>query len=247
MEKQTLINLVTIGISLIGFVYLINVNKEQKIELDNKENEILRLWNEKIAEYQFLVNVEYRDTERMKDFFDKLDSSYDKLRALLYQKELTETDKEQLIDFILNDYMKTAGIKEEDLYSRLDVDDIDEIFVGDNLEIVQKLEKLFNPSFMTKRVYFQDFDIWEKREGWNLNPGDTITLMIRLLKNYNFQHHQIELIPSNNLNVIRPYLGELRVVVPKDSKKGDLQKVTFKTYNWVTRDTLVQEVDINSI
>ncbi len=234
-----------IGISLIGFVYLINVNREQKEELEKKENEVLRLWDDKIAEYQFLVNVTYRDTDRMKDFFNKLDSAYDKLRALLNEKELTEFDKKQLKDFILNDFTKTAGMKEEEVFSRLEVEDISQIFVGDNLEIVEKLEKLFNPNFMTKCVYFQDFDIWEKRENWNLNAGDTTTFMIRLLKNYDLYSHQMELIPSVDLKVIEPYLGELRVVIPEDAKEGESRKLTFQIYDWVNQDTIVQEMYIN--
>ncbi len=245
MKKQTLINLTIIGISLIGFVYLINVNREQKEELDKKENEVLRLWDDKIAEYQFLVNVTYRDTDRMKDFFDKLDSAYDKLRALLNEKELTEFDKKQLKDFILNDFTKTAGMKEEEVFGRLEVEDINQIFVGDNLEIVEKLEKLFNPNFMTKCVYFQDFDIWEKRENWNLNAGDTTTFMIRLLKNYDLYSHHMELIPSVDLKVIEPYLGELRVVIPEDAKEGESRKLTFQIYDWVNQDTIVQEMYIN--
>jgi hypothetical protein len=179
MKKQTLTNLIIIGVSLIGFVYLINVNRDQRKKLAKKENEILKLWDDKIAEYQFLVNVTYRDSENLKVFFDKL-------------------------------------------------------------------EKLFNPNFMTKCIYFQEFDIWEKKENWNLSAGDTTTFMIRLLKNYDLNSHQIELIPSVDLKVIKPYLGELQIVIPKDAKEGEPRKVSFQIYDWVNRDTIVQEMYLNS-
>jgi hypothetical protein len=55
MKSQSLINLIIAAISLTGFAYLIHVNKKQKEELDKKEAEVLRLWDDKIAEYQFLV------------------------------------------------------------------------------------------------------------------------------------------------------------------------------------------------
>ena len=182
----------------------------------------------------------------MKGFFDKLDSAYDKLRALLHQKELTDIDKKQLKDFILFDFTKKAGLKKEEVLSRLEVENIDQVFVGDNLEIVERLGKLFNPNFMTQRIYFQDFDIWEKKEHWNLKAGDTTTFMIRLLKNYDLSSHQTELIPSADLKVVEPYLGELRVIIPKGAKKGETRKFTFQIYDWANQDTMVQEIYIDS-
>ncbi|MBX2930287.1 MAG: hypothetical protein KF852_20820 [Saprospiraceae bacterium] len=238
-------NVVIIGISLIGFVYLINLNKKQKERLEEKEAEVLKLWDDKIAEHQFLVNVTYRDSESMKEFFDNLNSSYNKLRQLLNQEELTEIDKKQLIDFIINDFTETAGMKKEEVFRRLKVESEDYMFVGDNLEIVKRLERLFNPNFMTKRIYFQDFDIWEKRENWNLNPGDTTVLMIRLLKNYDLNSHQMELIPSEELKVIEPYLGELTVVTHKGAKESKSREISFKIYDWVRQDTIVQKIYLN--
>lgn len=245
MKKQPLINLTIIGICLTGFAYLINVNREQAEELAKKEKEVLKLWDDKISEHQFMVNVTYRDADSLKDFFDKLDSAYDKMRGLLHENELTEIDKKQLTDFIMNDFTQTAGMKKEEVFNRLAVEDIDQVFAGNNLEIVKKLENLFNPSFMTSRFYFHDFDIWEKKEEWDLSAGDTTTFMIRLLRNYDLHSHQMELIPSVDLKVTEPYLGELQVIIPKDAKKGELQKFTFQIYDWINRDTIVQEIHIH--
>lgn len=245
MKKPSPISLVVLGISLIGFAYLIYVNKKQKEELVKKEKVILKLWDDKIAEYQFLVNVTYRDSEAMKDFFDNLDNCYDKLRKLLHGEILSNKDKNEIINFIMTDFTKNAGIKKVDVLSRLKVENSAQIFVGNNLEIVERLERLFNPNFMTKCIYFQDFDIWEKQEKWNLNEGDTTYLMIRLLKNYDLNSHQTELIPSKDLKVLKPYLGELRVIIPKGAKKDEEREISFQLYDWINQDTIIQKMYLN--
>jgi hypothetical protein len=242
MKKQTPIVLVAFGIILIGVTYLIFINIKQKRELIKKEKKILKIWDDKIAEYQFIINATYRDSDIMKDFFEKLNHCYEIMRKMLIQEKLTKNHKNELIEFILTDFTNTAGIKKEEVFDRLEIDEIENLFVGDNLETVEKLDKLLNPNFMTGRIDYQDFDMWEKREDMDFRPGDTTVFMIRLLKNYSQNKHQIELIPSKNLKVIEPYLGELRVIIPKNAVKGELEKVSFKTYDWVNRDTIVEDL-----
>jgi hypothetical protein len=246
MKKQTLINLATIGILLIGVFYFLDANRKQKNELVKKEKEILELWDSKIAEYQFLVNVTFRDSEVRKYFFDRLDNCYKKMRLLLNKKELSEIDKKEFTDFIMGEFPEIAGMKKEEILKRLNIENQNQIFNGSNLEIVKRLEKLFNPSFMTKCVSFKDFDIWEKQENWNLNPGDTTKLMIRLLKNYDLSTNQLEFFPSENLKIIEPYLGELKVIIPKDAKENQTREVSFILYDWIKKDTVIQKIYLHS-
>ena len=218
------------------------VNNRQKKELVKKEKEVLELWDSKIAEHQYLLNTKYHNSEWMKGFFDKLDNCYDKLRRLLNQEDLSNEDKNQVIDFIMSDFPKNVGIKKRDVLEKLQVKNIDQVFIGANLEIVKRLENLLNPRFISSHAYIQDFDIWEKRENLNLKAGDTTFLMIRLLRNYDLNSHQMELIESDDLKVIEPYLGELRVIVSKDAKRGDEKEISYELYDWIIQDTIVQNI-----
>lgn len=64
--------------------------------------------------------------------------------------------------------------------------DMDLIFVGINLDIVERVLEVLNLYFLIKCFYFMDFDIWKYEENWNLYLGDIIEFMIRFFKNYDY-------------------------------------------------------------
>jgi hypothetical protein len=64
--------------------------------------------------------------------------------------------------------------------------------------------------------------------------------MIRLLKNYDMMSNQLDLIPSANLKVLQPYLGELSVIVPQNAPSGAPREFSFKVYDWIEMDTIEQ-------
>lgn len=247
MKQQTLINIVVITISLIGFFLLNNINKLQKEELLNKETEILKLLDDKIAEYQFRVNIKYSNSGGLRDVFERLDDIYEKLRFFLKGKEFTETDKNEMINYLMNDFAKISGflsskgeVDRKFIFEVLGVENEYQIFEGDRIRIVEKLLKLINPSVFSGRDYYSDFDFWEKKESWQLEPGDTTILMIRALKNFSIGSNQLELIENSDLKLIEPNLGELRVVIPMNAEKDKPRVVNFKTYDWINQDTLNQ-------
>jgi hypothetical protein len=204
---------------------------------------VLRLWDEKIADYQFLVNVNYRDSEFMKSFFDSLMVSYDKLRVISSQKDLVEADKNYLRSFIFKQMAAKGFINKAEILPRLKVKSAAQMFEGAKLELLQRLESILSPYFMTKCMYSQDFDIWEQTNNRVFYPGDTTIFMIRILKNYDLHSHQLELIPCSGMKIIEPYLGEIKVAIPKNEK--DLIKINFQLYNWLKRDTITQNIHLS--
>ena len=198
------------------------------------------------------VNVRYGNSVGLREIFERLDDIYEKLRNFLKGKELTETDKNEMINYLMNDFAKTSGFRSSKgnvdnklIFETLGVENEHQIFEGERVQIVEKLLKLFNPSIFSGPDYYDEFDFWEKKENWQLNPGDTTVLMIRLLKNFNIRSHQVELIESSELKVIEPYLGELKVVIPVNAEKDKLRIANFKTYNWITQDTISQKIFFN--
>lgn len=91
MKKRKLGNrtlLVLIG--LLGLTYLLLLNHELSMGLAKAESGIFKLWDDKIADYQFNINVTYRYSETRKAFFDNLDMCYNKLRLLTNQNDLKQ-------------------------------------------------------------------------------------------------------------------------------------------------------------
>lgn len=238
MKRKTPLILITTLIFGISFIYLSKLIERKNEKIKAAETEVFRLWDEKIADYQFLVNVNYRDSEFMKSFFDSLMVSYDKLRVIISQKDLAEADKNYLRSFIFNQMAAKGFISKAEILQRLKVESADQMFEIPGLELLQRLESILSPYFMTKCMYSQDYDIWEKTNNRILKPGDTTVFMIRILKNYDLRSHQLELIPSSSMKIIEPYLGEIKVAIPKN--ENDLIKINFQMYNWLKRDTITQ-------
>lgn len=241
MKIQSLITLVILLIGISGTFYFWNSDRKKKEEIVRLEGELMASWDDKISDYQFLVNDSYRKSGVVKAFADSLDISYNKVRKFLNEGDLTEDDKKFLMEFIFVG-MQKAGLTKEEILQRAGSQSPEELFHGTRLEVIKRLDEILNPYFMTNCFYMQDFDIWEKRDKWNFSPGDTTKLMIRLLKNYNLHSHQLELIPSREMKVIEPYLGELVVIVPEDAPKNKTQQISFKLYDWINQDTIIQEV-----
>lgn len=221
-------------------MYLSKLIERKNEKIKAAETEVFRLWDEKIADYQFQVNVNYRDSEFMKSFFDSLIISYDKLRVISSQKGLAEADKSYLRSFILNQMAAKGFITKSEILQRLKVKSVAQMFEGTKLELLQRLESILSPYFMTKCMYSQDYDIWEQTNNRILHPGDTTVFMIRILKNYDLRSHQLELIPSRGMKIIEPYLGEIEVAIPKN--KNEQIKINFQMYNWLDRDTITQNI-----
>lgn len=243
MKRKILLPLIAIAICGLSFMYLSRLIEQKDQKIKDVETEVLRLWDEKIADYQFLVNVNYRDSEFMKSFFDSLIVSYDKLRVISSQKDLAEADKNYLRSFIFKQMAAKGFINKAEILPRSKVKSVAQMFEGTKLELLQRLESILNPYFMTKCMYSQDFDIWEQTNNRILYPGDTTIFMIRILKNYDLRSHQLELIPSNGMKIIEPYLGEIKVAIPKNEK--DLIKINFQLYNWLKRDTITQNIHLS--
>jgi hypothetical protein len=240
MKRKILLPLTAIAICGLSFMYLSKLIEQKDQKIKDAETEVLRLWDEKIAEYQYLVNVNYRDSEFMKSFFDSLIISYDKLRVISSPKDLVEADKKYLRSFIFKQMAAKGFINKAEILPKLKVKSAAQMFEGTKLEQLQRLESILSPYFMTKCMYFQDYDIWEKTNNRILQPGDTTVFMIRILKNYDLRSHQLELIPSRRMKIVKPYLGELEVAIPKS--ENDLIKINFQMYNWLERDTVTQNI-----
>ena len=238
MNRKTPLILITTLVFGLGFIHLSKLIERKNEKIKAVEREMFRLWDEKIADYQFKVNIYYRGSEFMESFFDSLIVSYDKLRVITSQKDLSEADKNYLQAFILNQMAAKGFISKAEILQRLKVESVAQMFEGTKLELLQKLESILSPYFMCKSMYTQDFDIWEQTNNRVLRPGDTTIFMIRILKNYDLHSHQLELIPSNGLKIIEPYLGEIKVAIPKN--ENDLIKINFQMYNWLKRDTITQ-------
>lgn len=243
MKKKILLPLTAIAICVLSFMYLLKLIEQKDQKIKDAETEVFRLWDEKIADYQFLVNVNYRDSEFMKSFFDSLMVSYEKLRVISSKKHLVEADKNYLRSFIFKQMAAKAFITKSEVLQRLQVESAAQMFEGTKLELLQRLESILSPYFMTKCMYSQDYDIWEKTNNRVLHPGDTTVFMIRILKNYDLHSHQLELIPSGGMKIIEPYLGEIKVVIPKN--ENDLIKINFQLYNWLKRDTITQNIHLS--
>lgn len=240
MKKGRLFTLAVMAICGLSFIYLFWLieGKDQKIKA--AEAEVFRLWDEKIADHQFQVNVNYRDSEFKKSFFDSLMVSYNQLRMISNQKDLGEFEKNYLRSFIFNRMTTMGFISKAEILERLKIKSEAQMFVGSKLELLQRLESILNPYFMTKCMYNQDFDIWKKPGGGCLVPGDTTVFMIRILKNYDFHSHELELISSSEMKTVKPYLGEIKAVIPQNERSEIHLK--FQMYNWLNRDTITQNI-----
>ncbi len=60
MKRKTPLILITTLIFGISFIYLSKLIERKNEKIKAAETEVSRLWDEKIADYQFLVNVNYR-------------------------------------------------------------------------------------------------------------------------------------------------------------------------------------------
>lgn len=244
MKKERLFTLAVITICGLSFMYLFWLIEEKDKKIKAAEAEVFRLWDEKIADHQFLVNVNYRDSEFMKSFFDSLIVGYDKLRVISNQKDLTETDKNYLQAFIFNQMAAKGFISKAEILQRLKVESFNQMFASPKLELLQKLESILSPYFMCKSRYNQDFDIWKKPGSGSIGPGDTTVFMIRILKNYDMHSHELELISSSEMKIVKPYLGEIKAVIPQNEREEI--HIKFQMYNWSSRDTITQNIYLST-
>lgn len=224
--------------------YFINQNQRQKVEIQ-KANQIIKdLWDDKIANYQFLVNVTYRNNtiKPLRSLFDSLDTSYTILRKVIDKQEIAESDKIYLGNMVLRQIPFQSRMKEKEIFKWLDIKQEEELFQGAIPEIIERLDKGLNPNFMTHRNSTNGFDIWEKQEKWNLKAGHTTTIMIRLLKNHDLGCNQLEFIPTKKLKIIEPYLGELTVIIPIGVKEDSPHPISFQLYDWVKKDTITKKM-----
>lgn len=242
MKKRKLAPILAVSIGLLGLTYLLLLNHELSKGLAKAESGIFKLWDDKIADYQFNVNVTYRYSETKKPFFDSLDMCYNQLRLLTNQNDLSNSDKQYLKSFVEQQMSSTTGISKAEILKRMGIASIDEAFNGSSLETIERFDRMLNPNFMSSHIFLPDFDIWEKKDGIDLKPGDTTIFMIRLLKNYDLNSHQTEFVLSDKLKVVEPYLGELTVIIPVTAKKGSYHKTEFNLYNWIDRDTVTQGI-----
>lgn len=231
--------------SLLGSLgYFIYQNQRQKTEIQEANQIIKNLWDDKIANYQFLVNVSYRNSaiKPLRSLFDSLDTSYTILRKVIEQQKIAESDKVYLGNMVLEQIPFQSRMKEKEIFEWLDIKQKGELFQGTIPEIIKRLDKGLNPNFMTHRNSTNNFDVWEKQEKWNLKPGETTTLMVRLLKNYDLASNQLEFVPTKNMKVIEPYLGEFTVKIPIDTKEGSPYPISFQLYDWIKKDTITEKI-----
>ncbi len=145
MKRKILLPLTAIAVCGLSFIYLFKLVEQKNQKIKAAEAEVFRLWDEKIADYQFKVNVNYRDSEFMKSFFDSLMVSYDKLRVISSQKDLAEADKNYLRSFIFKQMAAKGFISKAEILQRLKVKSVAQMFEGTKLELLQRLESILSP------------------------------------------------------------------------------------------------------
>lgn len=238
MKKSNLIVLLVLTTSIIGFFFFRAELKKKDAELQQKNEELNTMWDDQLAVYQWTINDLYRSEKWENHLFDSLDHCFKILRLSINEPSFKLKDKEYLVDFMMERLTKIGHRKKDKILKTLEVESVDHIFTGTNTEIIRRTTRVLNPYFMTKCISFTDYDMWEKKDHWNFSPGDTMTVMLRLLKNYDSYSHNLEFIPGENVKVIEPYLGEIFVAVPENAQKGTKYKMNFKLYDWIKRDTV---------
>jgi hypothetical protein len=236
---QVVLSLLIIAALSFSFITI----KKQKDELAVQDKRISDLWFEKLTDYQYLINTTFRDYPQnpIKSMFDSLDGSLDIMLKLSYHEDLTIQDKEYLNDFIFSTLVDRS-YREGVILENLEIDSRDELFLGSNFEIVERLERVVNPYIMTKCKEGQSFDLYEKHEEWNFQKGDTVKLMVRLLPNYSLQSHVVELVPSSSLFLLNPYFGEIHYIAEEDAMQGSRHEIKYETYDLISRDTVENSV-----
>ena len=244
MSKIQIVIALVIAIALSYSFVTIKKQRERLDELDRKTSV---LWFEKLADYQYLSNTTYRDLPQasMNNFLDSLNGSLDLMMKLSFHEELSAEDKDYISGYLFST-LSTFNSDETEVLELLEISHREELYVGTDFEILERLERVINPYLMTRCKEFQNFDIYEKQDSWEFGPGDTLRLMVRLLSNYSLQSHETELVPSSSLELVNPYFGEITHVVPADFQKGGWLPITFQTYDWISRDTVEQSVILTS-
>ena len=220
--------------------------KSQSDELARQDRMISELWSDKLSDHQYLINTTYRDVPTIEGFIGDLDTSIDIMRKLSYHVELRDEERSHLLNFINERLIGFSGTKESEICERLQVDSLGQIFQGEDFEVVERLERVINPFIMTRCREYQTFDIYEKQERWDFKGGDTVNLMIRLLSNYALRSHEVELVAQDNLELIDPYWGELTYVASDSSVELGRHRISFNTYDWISRDTVKNSVILMS-
>jgi len=211
-------------------------------ELVTQDKMISQLWSDKLSGHQYLLNSTFRDMPQMSGFIDDLDRSIGVLRSLSYHSELTEEERNHILDFLHKGVIDFLGEKEHDVCETLQVDSLYQVFQGKDFEVVERLEKIINPNMITRCREYKPVVIYEKRDTWDFKEGDTIKLMIRLLSNYSLRSHEVELVAQENLELIDPYWGEFTYVVSDSSAELGRHRISFNTYDWISRDTVEEYV-----
>lgn len=239
------LRILILGILLVVQIILYQELIEQKDLLHSKDEKLEELIDSKIADYQFQFNTNYRGIMWEDSFFDSLNNCFEILRTYLPETNIPDTDQLYLEGFMLDRLSDRLGYDETDILRITNLESIDSIFLGSNLHVVDKVLEVLNPYFLTKCFYYTDFDIWQFNQSWNLQPGDTTEFMIRLLKNYDYLQNQLEFVETENLEVIEPYLGKLKVVIPDDINERRVYDMNVSFYDWIKKDTIITTIGID--
>lgn len=220
-----------------------DLSKQEKL-LQAKDKKLKELYDAKIADYQFQFNENYRGKMWEDGFFDSLQTCFDIMSFSLSKTDIPDSSKLYLQGFMTDRLSARLGYKEDDILRLTDLASMDSIFMGTNLDIVDRVLELFNPHLLTKCFYLTDFDIWKYEENWNLQPGDTTEFMIRLLKNHDYLQHQLAFVKTENLEVLTPYLGKLKVVIPDEINDKSFYDLSIHFYDWIKKDTVDKRIGI---
>ncbi len=220
-----------------------DLSKQEKL-LRSKDEKLIELYDAKIADYQFQFNENYRGQMWEDGFFDSLNTCFEIMRLSLPKTDIHDTNRLYIEGFMTDRLSTRLGYQEADILKLTGLADMDSIFVGTNPDIVERVLEVLNPYFLTKCFYFTDFDIWKYEENWNLYPGDTTEFMIRLLKNHDYLQHQLAFVETENLEVISPYLGKLKVVIPDNINDKSSYDLPIHFYDWVKQDTVIETIGI---
>ena len=228
---------IAVVVAIVLAVSFLKINSQNNI-LARQDEMISNLWSDKLSNHQFLVNTAYRDVPTIGGFIHDLDKSIGILRGLSFHNELTEGERGHLLSFISDGLIGYAGTKESEICETLQVESLNQIFQGKDFEVVERLERAINPYVLTRCREYQPLDIYEKRDSWDFEEGDTVKLMIRLLSNYSLRSHEVELVAQENLELINPYWGEFTYVASDSSVELGRHRISFNTYDWISRDTV---------
>lgn len=241
--KEILAILIFIAL-LVSQIKLSQDLSKQNILLQSKDERLVELFDSKIADYQFQLNTNYRGAIWEDSFFDSLNTCFEILRTYLPKTYIPDTSKLYLRRFMTERLSDRLGYSEVEILRMTNLGSIDSIFLGTNLNIVDKTLEVLNPYFLTKCFYFTDLDIWQLNKNWNLQAGDTTEFMIRILKNYDYLQNQLGFVETENLEVIKPYLGKLKVVIPENINERSTYDWNIKFYDWIKKDTIIQRIGI---